>query len=63
MVAYIFFTCIVVSTWSRYFVTKLGTLVFYAVMGMLFWPAVDNLYLKVRGDNIVGREIKFVTTS
>ncbi|KAL7546081.1 hypothetical protein ACHAWF_016034 [Thalassiosira exigua] len=73
VVAYIYFTRIAVylfattlgyrSTWLRYFVTELGTLVFYAVVGMLFRPAVDNPYLEVRRVDDAGTEIEFATTS
>ena len=61
VVAYIYFTRIVVYlfatmlgyrlTWLQYFVTELGTLVFYSVVGILFRPMVDNPYLEVSGTN------------
>lgn len=61
VVAYIYFTRIVVYlfatmlgyrlTWLRYFVTELGTLVFYSVVGILFRPMIDNPYLEVSGTN------------
>ena len=57
VVVYIYFTRIAVylfatvlgyrQTWLRYFVTELGTLVFYAVVGFLFQPMEDNPYLNV----------------
>ena len=66
VVIYIYFTRIAVYlfaiglgfryTWLRYFVAELGTLAFYAVVGILFRPMADNPYLEVRGDV----EIEFV---
>jgi NADH:ubiquinone oxidoreductase subunit 3 (subunit A) len=48
---YLFATCLGYrQTWLRYFVTELGTLVFYAVVGFLFRPVSDNPYLKVGRD-------------
>ncbi|EED96480.1 predicted protein, partial [Thalassiosira pseudonana CCMP1335] len=57
VVAYIYFTRIVVflfatilgfrQTWLRYFITELGTLAFYAVVGVLFRPMEDNPYLEM----------------
>ena len=48
---YLFATCLGYrQSWLRYFVTELGTLVFYAVVGFLFRPVPDNPYLKVDGD-------------
>jgi len=48
---YLFATCLGYrQTWLRYFVTELGTLVFYAVVGFLFQPVSDNPYLKVDRD-------------
>jgi hypothetical protein len=68
VVAYIYFTRIVVYlfatmlgyrlTWLRYFVTELGTLVFYLVVGILFRPLDDNPYFEARvADNV--EEIEF----
>ena len=39
-------------TWIRYFVAELGTLAFYAVVGILFRPIANNPnpYLEVRDD-------------
>lgn len=58
VVAYIYFTRIVVflfatvlgyrHTWLRYFVTELGTLTFYAVVGIKFRPMVENPYFAVK---------------
>ena len=66
VVVYIYFTRIVVylfattlgyrQTWLRYFVTELGTLVFYAVVGILFRPMEDNPYLATRATDV---EIEF----
>lgn len=51
IVVYLFATCLGYrQTWLRYFVTELGTLVFYAVVGFLFRPVSDNPYLKVDRD-------------
>lgn len=60
VVAYIYFTRIVVflfatvlgyrHTWLRYFVTELGTLAFYTVVGMKFRPMVENPYFAVKKD-------------
>jgi NADH:ubiquinone oxidoreductase subunit 3 (subunit A) len=71
VVAYIYFTRIVVYlfatmlgyrlTWLRYFVTELGTLVFYLVVGILFRPMEDNPYLVARGTDDA-EEIEFVQT-
>jgi NADH:ubiquinone oxidoreductase subunit 3 (subunit A) len=45
---YLFATCLGYrQTWLRYFVTELGTLVFYSVVGFLFRPVPNNPYLKV----------------
>ncbi|KAL7543098.1 hypothetical protein ACHAXR_012417 [Thalassiosira sp. AJA248-18] len=73
VVAYIYFTRIVVYlfatvlgyrvTWLRYFVTELGTLVFYAVVGFLFRPMEDNPYLEASGTDIDAEEIEFATTN
>ena len=67
VVAYIYFTRIAVfliaiglgfrQTWLRYFITELGTLAFYAVVGFLFRPVKDNPYFEVREDHDV--EIEF----
>jgi len=61
VVAYIYFTRIVVflfatilgyrHTWLRYFVTELGTLAFYAVVGMQFRPMAENPYFAVKKDD------------
>lgn len=61
VVAYIYFTRIVVflfatvlgyrHTWLRYFVTELGTLTFYAVVGIKFRPMVENPYFAVNKDD------------
>jgi len=61
VVAYIYFTRIVVflfatvlgyrHTWLRYFVTELGTLAFYAVVGIKFQPMVENPYFAVKRDD------------
>jgi NADH:ubiquinone oxidoreductase subunit 3 (subunit A) len=71
VVAYIYFTRIVVflfatilgfrQTWLRYFITELGTLAFYAVVGVLFRPMEDNPYLEMtrEGDGIEDVEIEF----
>jgi len=69
VVVYIYFTRIVVYlfatmlgyhiTWLRYFVTELGTLVFYTVVGFLFRPMDDNPYLNARGADV---EIEFAST-
>ncbi|KAL7482626.1 hypothetical protein ACHAW6_008298 [Cyclotella cf. meneghiniana] len=71
VVVYIYFTRIVVfliatalgfrQTWLRYFITELGTLAFYAIVGFLFRPAEDNPYLEVRGSDLVDVEIEFGT--
>jgi len=60
VVCYIYFTRIVVylfasvldyhHIWLRYFVTELGTLAFYAVVGLQFRPMVENPYLEVKKD-------------
>ena len=61
VIAYIYFTRIVVflfatvlgyrHTWIRYFVTELGTLAFYAVIGVKFCPMVENPYFAVKRDD------------
>mmetsp|Transcript_13356 Transcript_13356/g.27099 ORF Transcript_13356/g.27099 Transcript_13356/m.27099 type:complete len:547 (-) Transcript_13356:79-1719(-) len=57
---YLFATCLGYrQTWLRYFVTELGTLVFYAVVGFLFRPVSDNPYLKVGRDAGADVEIEF----
>ena len=66
VVAYIYFTRIAVflfatalgfrQTWLRYFITELGTLAFYAVVGLLFRPVEDNPYLQVDKSEV---EIEF----
>ena len=57
---YLFATCLGYrQTWLRYFVTELGTLVFYAVVGFLFRPVADNPYLKVDRDAAADVEIEF----
>uniref|UniRef100_A0A7S4J8H5 GOST seven transmembrane domain-containing protein n=1 Tax=Odontella aurita TaxID=265563 RepID=A0A7S4J8H5_9STRA len=58
VVAYIYFTRVVVflfatmlgyrHTWLRYFVTELGTLSFYVVVGIKFRPMVENPYFAVK---------------
>ncbi len=62
VVVYIYFTRIAVylfatflgfrQTWLRYFVTELGTLAFYAVIGFLFRPMDDNPYLNVEKQDV-----------
>lgn len=57
VVIYIYFTRIAVfliaielgyrQAWLRYFITELGTLAFYVVVGFLFRPVEDNPYLEV----------------
>lgn len=57
---YLFATCLGYrQTWLRYFVTELGTLVFYAVVGFLFQPVSDNPYLKVGRRDAADVEIEF----
>lgn len=56
VVVYIYFTRILVfifattlgfkQTWLRHFVTELGTLVFYCIVGFLFRPVDENPYLE-----------------
>lgn len=58
VVAYIYFTRIVVylfastlsynRTWLRYFVTELGTLLFYFAIGIKFMPRAENEYAEVQ---------------
>ena len=65
VVIYIYFTRIAVfliaielgfrQAWLRYFITELGTLAFYVVVGFLFRPVEDNPYLEVGRDG----EIEF----
>jgi len=56
---YLFATCLGYrQTWLRYFVTELGTLVFYAVVGFLFRPVSDNPYLKVDRDAGVVEDVE-----
>jgi len=72
VVVYIYFTRIAVylfatmlgyrQTWLRYFVTELGTLVFYSVVGFLFRPMEDNPYLEAKGTDSDVVEIEFETT-
>jgi len=72
VVVYIYFTRIVVylfattlgyrQTWLRYFVTELGTLVFYSVVGFLFRPMEDNPYLEAKGTDLDAVEIEFAST-
>ena len=72
VVGYIYFTRIAVylfatmlgyrQTWLRYFVTELGTLVFYAVVGFLFRPEDDNPYFEVKEGDAASREIEFSST-
>mmetsp|Transcript_2253 Transcript_2253/g.4777 ORF Transcript_2253/g.4777 Transcript_2253/m.4777 type:complete len:568 (+) Transcript_2253:357-2060(+) len=70
VVAYVYFTRIIVylfatmldyhHTWLRYFVTELGTLFFYVVVGIKFQPAVDNPYAAVgKDDDAADEEIRF----
>lgn len=64
VVAYIYFTRIVVylfastlsynSTWLRYFISELGTLCFYFMIGVKFLPTFDNEYERVSGNDIEG---------
>jgi len=73
VVVYIYFTRIAVylfatflgfrQTWLRYFVTELGTLAFYAVIGFLFRPMDDNPYLNVerQDTDLHSVEIEFET--
>jgi len=71
VVVYIYFTRIVVylfattlgyrQTWLRYFVTELGTLVFYTVVGILFRPMEDNPYLETKGIDLDATEIEFTS--
>lgn len=57
---YLFATCLGYrQTWLRYFVTELGTLLFYCVVGFLFRPVSDNPYLKVPGNGNADVEIEF----
>jgi hypothetical protein len=61
VVAYIYFTRIVVylfastlsynQTWLRYFVSEVGTLLFYIVIGIKFKPAVESEYFQVRSSD------------
>lgn len=74
VVAYIYFTRIIVylfanflgykSTWLQYLATELGTLVFYAIVGVLFKPEEDNPYLQVSEDTKrpTETEIEFTST-
>ena len=72
VVVYIYFTRIVVylfatmlgyrHTWLRYFVTELGTLVFYSVVGFLFRPMDDNPYFEANGGDLESEEIEFSST-
>jgi Lung seven transmembrane receptor. len=60
VVAYIYFTRIVVylfastlsynQTWLKYFVSEVGTLLFYMVIGIKFKPAVESEYMQVGSD-------------
>lgn len=60
VVAYIYFTRIVVylfastlsynHTWLKYFVSEVGTLLFYMVIGIKFKPAVESEYMQVGSD-------------
>ncbi|KAL3787726.1 hypothetical protein HJC23_012152 [Cyclotella cryptica] len=69
VVVYIYFTRIVVfliatalgfrQTWLRYFITELGTLAFYTVVGFLFRPVEDNPYLEVGRNDLAHVEIEF----
>jgi NADH:ubiquinone oxidoreductase subunit 3 (subunit A) len=70
VVVYIYFTRIVVylfatmlgyrTMWIRYFITELGTLVFYAFVGILFRPMEDNPYLEAKGTESELVEIEFL---
>eukprot|EP00579_Thalassiosira_antarctica_P032705 CAMPEP_0202002230 /NCGR_PEP_ID=MMETSP0905-20130828/8118_1 /ASSEMBLY_ACC=CAM_ASM_000554 /TAXON_ID=420261 /ORGANISM="Thalassiosira antarctica, Strain CCMP982" /LENGTH=552 /DNA_ID=CAMNT_0048559073 /DNA_START=67 /DNA_END=1721 /DNA_ORIENTATION=+ len=72
VVVYIYFTRIVVylfatmlgyrQTWLRYFVTELGTLVFYSVVGFLFRPMDDNPYFEAQRNALEAEEIEFSST-
>lgn len=63
VVVYIYFTRIVVylfatmlgyrQTWLRYFVTELGTLVFYFVVGYLFRPMDNNPFILASSDETI----------
>ena len=50
------------QTWMQYFVTKLGTLVFYAVVGFLFRPEDDNPHFEVKEGDAASQEIIFLST-
>ena len=60
VIGYIYFTRIVVfifatflgykHTWLRYFVTEIGTLSFYLVVGIQFRPMPDNPYLALQNN-------------
>ena len=72
VVVYIYFTRIVVYlfatilpyriTWLRYFVTELGTLVFYLVLGFLFRPMDDHPYIAAKATDLDAVEIEFAAT-
>merc|ERR1711862_503430 len=57
VVSYIYFTRVVVYlfatvlsyrvTWLRHFITEIGTLSFYVVIGFKFRPEVENPYMQV----------------
>ncbi|KAL9181366.1 hypothetical protein ACHAXT_010171 [Thalassiosira profunda] len=73
VVAYIYFTRIVVFlfatqlgyrvSWLRYFITEIGTLVFYCVVGILFRPMNENPYLSLEAKSAGAEvEIEFSAT-
>lgn len=72
VVVYIYFTRIIVylfatmlgyrQTWLRYFITEMGTLVFYLVVGILFRPTDDNPYLNMNNARESETEIEFAST-
>lgn len=61
VVAYIYFTRIVVylfastlsynQTWIRYFITEVGTLLFYMIVGIKFKPTLEDEYVQVNNDD------------
>ena len=66
VIAYIYTTRILVyifattlgfrQTWLRYFVSELGTLVFYCIVGFLFRPIDENPYLEIEFADVQDQE-------